>query len=730
MQNIQVAVRYTDSQARSLMIQAGVEPLEPYVSSSMNWKSKCLQCGYEVSPTFNSVQQGRQPCKYCSGNAIHPNEILKILELKKLKPLEDFPGAKVGWKCECLVCGKTTSPRFSALKAGKSGCKYCGRKKAGESNRTDENLAIEIMREVGLEPLVAYKDSHSPWKSKCLKCNRTVSPHFALVKSRRSGCKYCAGRALDEQDAIAFFKSMGLKPLEPYMGNKHPWRSIHLACGREVSPTYQAIHDKGQGVCKYCSKKAVYPEDAEKLFLENQLKPLEPYPGDNKKPWRSIHIPCGREVAPKYNIIANGESTGCKHCGAGYVDPAEAYDFFLSRDFQPVVPYPGSAKPWKSIHLVCGSQVKPRYGHIKSGRIGCPVCSGNEPITQEKAFKFFRSMGLEPLEDFKGPHHPWKSIHKVCGRKVSPRWANVQQGNNGCAYCSGNKVDLKDVKEICKLNNLKLLTPYENASKPLNAIHTLCGNKVSPTYSALRAGQGPCAKCSRNIMDEIEGLRILKEKGFKTSEKFPGGSKPWKSIHIKCGSQVNVYANYLRNGGKGCAFCAGTSPITANQANRFFKSRGFKPLQPFVNARTPMKSIHLVCGNVVSPTWGSLRVSGGCKYCSTSVVNLLAPAYFYLITNPDLNSHKVGISGHSATVNRLERHKKLGWKVYSVLDLDTGEDAYILEEKILDWLRNDLGLNQYLVAEQMPQGGHTETLDATEIDLSSIWVKVLELSRI
>jgi hypothetical protein len=725
-----VARRIDEKYAFSIMLKAGVRPLEPFTSSSRPWLCKCLKCKYQVSPTYNSVQQGNGACKYCAGNAVHPNEIRKVLKKLKLKPLVEFPGAKKPWKCKCLVCSKVVSPNFSALKSGNSGCQYCARKLVGDKNRTDKDYALKLMNSVGLEPIEPFKNSQYPWKSKCVKCGKLVSPRLSQVKSRKSGCKFCAGRAIDERDAVKFFKSKGLKPIEKFAGNKHPWRSIHLECGREVSPSYQAIHDKGQGVCKYCSRKAVHPDDAARVFLENNLKPLEPYSGDSKKPWKAIHLPCGNEVSPKYNIIQRGESIGCHYCSDQFVDPREAMDFFQSKNFQPLEPYPGSAKPWKSIHLICGSQVKPRYGHIKAGRIGCPVCSGNEPITQERAISFFRSKGLEPLEDFKGPHLPWKSIHKACGRKVAPRWSSIQQGNSGCVYCSGKKVDLADVREICKKNNLKLLSPFEAANKPLNALHKSCGNKVKPTYSALRSGQGPCSYCAKKMVSEKEAQLLLTKNNYKPLEDFPGGSKPWKTIHEKCGSQVSVTATYLRNGGKGCAFCAGTSPITSRQAVKFFKTRGFKPLEPFVNARTPMKSLHLVCGNVVYPTWGSLRNSGGCKYCSTSVVNLLSPAYFYLITNKDLNAHKVGISGYGATVNRLERHKKLGWEVFAVLDLDTGELAYELEEKILDWLRNDLGLNQYLLSEQMPQGGHTETIDATEIDLSSIWEKVLGVSRI
>jgi len=657
------------------------------------------------------------------------SEAKKLMLAANLKPLEPYPGGANPWKCKCLVCGKTVNARLKVVKRGGGGCKFCGRVKAGLSNRLNEKEAIRIMKSVGLVPLEPYTSSSKPWKSRCIKCKKIVSPHLALVKSRGSGCAYCAEIRVDPLDAVKLFKNAKLKPLVKYPGNKVPWKSIHMPCGREVSPSYLAIK-RGQGPCKYCAGVALLPKDAEKLFLSKDLRPLEPYSGDSKQPWRSIHIPCGNEVSPTYNIIQQEESMGCHYCSDQFVDPEEAYQFFLSKDLQPLVPYPGTAKPWKSIHIVCGSEIKPRYGHIKAGRIGCPVCAGTVPITQERAFSFFRSNGLEPQEKFRGPHHPWKSIHIKCGRKVSPRWANVQQGNDGCVYCSGNKVDMKEVRILLKDLGLKPLEPYRDGKTPWRCIHLLCGNEVSPTYGALRSGQGGCQVCGKNMVTQEEALRLLKKNNYTPLTDFPGGSNAWPCIHKVCGSNVDVRAAYLRRGNTGCSFCSGTSPITASQANKLFKTRGFKPLEPFKNAKTPMKSIHLVCGREVSPTWGSVRLTGGCKYCSTSLVNLIAPAYFYLITNKELNAHKVGISGHGASVNRLDRHKRLGWASYAVLDLDTGEEAYEIEERILEWLRFDLQLSKYLVPEQMPQGGHTETVDASEIDLPTIWAKVEQLSKV
>ena len=80
-------------------------------------------------------------------------------------------------------------------------------------------------------------------------------------------------------------------------------------------------------------------------------------------------------------------------------------------------------------------------------------------------------------------------------------------------------------------------------------------------------------------------------------------------------------------------------------------------------------------------------------------------------------------------MDRLEKHKKQGWKTYRQLDLDTAEEAYEIEQAVLTWLRFDLGLQQYLLSEQIPQGGHTETVDASEIDLATIWAKVEKLGK-
>jgi hypothetical protein len=58
------------------------------------------------------------------------------------------------------------------------------------------------------------------------------------------------------------------------------------------------------------------------------------------------------------------------------------------------------------------------------------------------------------------------------------------------------------------------------------------------------------------------------------------------------------------------------------------------------------------------------------------------------------------------------------------------DDAYLLEQKVLEWLRQVKKLNVHLSEFEMPQGGYSETVDAAEIQLVTIWAKVKELSKV
>jgi hypothetical protein len=51
-------------------------------------------------------------------------------------------------------------------------------------------------------------------------------------------------------------------------------------------------------------------------------------------------------------------------------------------------------------------------------------------------------------------------------------------------------------------------------------------------------------------------------------------------------------------------------------------------------------------------------------------------------------------------------------------------------EDVFNWLREDKGLSVHLSEFEMPQGGYSETVDATEIELVTIWAKIKDLSKV
>ena len=102
------------------------------------------------------------------------------------------------------------------------------------------------------------------------------------------------------------------------------------------------------------------------------------------------------------------------------------------------------------------------------------------------------------------------------------------------------------------------------------------------------------------------------------------------------------------------------------------------------------------------------------------------------MTNISLNSHKIGISGETRNPSgdRIKKHEKNGWKLFKKLNFETADEAFLIEQAVLKWFRDEKKLGIYLSEFDMPQGGYTETVDASEIDLPTIWAKVEELCKV
>jgi hypothetical protein len=466
-------------------------------------------------------------------------------------------------------------------------------------------------------------------------------------------------------------------------------------------------------------------EEVVRFFRQKKLNPLEVYRG-LRIPCKCECLVCGKIVTPTLGSLRAGRG-GCAYCAGKKVDPEDAIDLMISRGLQPQVPYPGSKVPWKCIHTNCNRTVSPTFNKIQQGQSGCLSCSGLTKKSEEEATNFFKSKGLIPLEPYKNSATKWKSRHIECGNIVSPAYRDVQQGHSGCIHCAWRVSD-KVARELFINVGLNPQIDFPGSVTPWPSIHDKCGKLVAPRYSSIQQGNGPCDFCGGSApINPSDAIKLFRSNGFEPLEDFRTAKSPWKSLHKVCKSVVSPSYSRISQGG-GCRVCLEKTRVQPEIAEQVLISKDIKPIVAFPGSGRPWLSIHLKCGREISPTFTSINNGGGCRYCAVSGFKMSEPGIIYLITNEELQAHKIGITG--LQTKRLQDHKRFNWQIFSTVEIRDGEEALRIEQETLEWIRYERELPIHLSATQMPQGGWTETIDASEIDLPTIWAKVEELSKV
>jgi hypothetical protein len=162
-------------------------------------------------------------------------------------------------------------------------------------------------------------------------------------------------------------------------------------------------------------------------------------------------------------------------------------------------------------------------------------------------------------------------------------------------------------------------------------------------------------------------------------------------------------------------------------ARQKFLNADLEMLGEYKTARLPIEAKCLKCGAITKQTLNGVMNGKACKFCFHVGIKYGEPAYLYLIYHAEFHSIKFGISNVEANLNRLLSHKKNGWQEYKSFNFDTADEAEFYETLVLNWLRRERKLPPHLVRELMPQGGFTETVDADEITLAEIEIKLLSL---
>lgn len=334
-------IRLNPEQKVELMLKAGLRPLVPYKSATTKWECECLKCGEVVSPMYATIQQGHGGCRSCgyenAGKARRKSieEIESQLKLIGLELVQQNVKSSEALTVRCLKCGEIQKLGKDAVRLRKhKGCTTCARR-AVSSKQVSNEQAEEEMRLKGLEPLEKYMGYKTPWRNRCLVCNKEVLIARESVRRRSpefQGCKECAKESQNKahvdkkrEAVLSRFESFGLTLLSNYEGASKPIEVRCNRCGYEFVTFGTNLLAQKYG-CGRCAGNLLDPIEAVAFMLEHGYEPMEPYTSTTT-PWKCKHLECGRVMKIPLSTTKR-TGGGCKYCanyGFQYSKPAYLY---------------------------------------------------------------------------------------------------------------------------------------------------------------------------------------------------------------------------------------------------------------------------------------------------------------------------------------------------------------------------------------------------------------------
>ena len=157
---------------------------------------------------------------------------------------------------------------------------------------------------------------------------------------------------------------------------------------------------------------------------------------------------------------------------------------------------------------------------------------------------------------------------------------------------------------------------------------------------------------------------------------------------MTCGKVTEILLNNIKKGQNACKWCT-EQAIDPDEAVAVMRTVGLEHPGPLRGSPHGMVMPMPCLRREPQPnlrgyqTWWRLPVLRGARLQAGE------PAVVYLITHPEHDATKVGIMNEKA--NRLAIHKRYGWQVVATVHV-TGKTAMAIEDAILMWWRNELGL--------------------------------------
>lgn len=250
-------------------VTSTIQPLEPYVKSSIKIKVKCLVCGNVWAVRPNALMVGKR-CPKCvakrNGFRLRSTDAEFKEKLVKKYPFIICLGCystcheKIDFRCgHCGFKWKQTPSEVLTY-----GCPNCGRQK---HRLSVEEVSNRIQKRFPYLDIIGdYVDLAHKVLFRCNKCGKTweIEPKKVLAR-KKLGCPYCdthvysAPHRTNEEFLCELAKiNTKVQPLEPYHRGWDPIKVRCKKCGRiyKVAPSNLL---RGYG-CKRCADRESHPE--------------------------------------------------------------------------------------------------------------------------------------------------------------------------------------------------------------------------------------------------------------------------------------------------------------------------------------------------------------------------------------------------------------------------------------------------------------------------------------
>lgn len=338
-----------------------------------------------------------------------------------------------------------------------------------------------------------------------------------------------------------------------------------------------------------------------------------------------------------------------------------------------------------------------------------------------------RKAGFKWLEPVEYALQPTAAQCLQCDKTWKATPSQAKNRGSGCKDCHRKRNSQQIWDKAGKTADLEWLEPVRSGAKPHKARCLKCGHEWRPRPNSVKKQGSGCKRCG--IKKISEALRLDLNKAQERASKInvqwlepPKNAKtPTRARCLVCQHEWkprpgNVYVGY------GCPQCGKkkySKSLTADQEQRDREAERInaKWLEPTATGRVRKRIECQKCGHVWKATPSGVRMGYGCPECVQQGFKSSKPAIIYLLKHAD-GYAKIGITniGIKQYEDRLLRHGYKGFEPVMAWQFETGKEARDVEQRVLSWIRNDLGIPPAVLS----GNGYSETMYLSAISLQDI----------